>query len=426
MKTMENGICETTMKPRILQEFSMIELEHSPLGGSAAHRFMTCTASFLVQRTQIENGEFENIESEYAKLGTGAHELGATAIAQGVEPFEFIGETFNGYVAGWPDGIELDAVHIYFNDCMKILANRKEQGHMLLEDTIHLPHIHPLFKGTIDFGFWSLSDGVKLRDYKNGEGIGVSAPGNRQLLYYGFLMVMSDAALQNAPRDLPVELGIVQPNFYGMFEEPDVWTTTLGEVLDWGNSVLIPRMNALTERQGITDADYVPGQHCQFCPVLLDCIVMQRAFEEFATASEDFIVMLTDTELDHFYSQREYARRFMNALEETVRARLIGGSNIPSAKLVEKRVNRVWKPGATAALQAAFGDAAYKPKEIKSPAQIEKVSSRGKDMALEWGYKPESNALSVAPLSDPRPEAKPRTNANTFAAHAQSYKEQGF
>ena len=164
-------------------EIPMIELEHSPLGGSAAHRFMTCTASFLLQREQIQDGTFENIESEYAKLGTGAHELGATALTEGAEPFEYIGEEFNGYLVGWPDGIDLDAVQIYFNDCMKILDTRKEQGNLLLETTIHLPHIHPLFKGTVDFGFWSLSDGVKLRDYKNGEGIGVAAPGNRQMLY---------------------------------------------------------------------------------------------------------------------------------------------------------------------------------------------------------------------------------------------------
>jgi len=405
----------------------MIELEHSPLGGSAAHRFMTCAASFLVQREQIEDGEYENIESEYAKLGTAAHELGATALSEGVEPYEYLGEEFGGYLVGWPDGIDLDAVQIYFNACMKIIAERKDRGTILLETTIKAPHIHPLFKGTVDFGFWSLSDGVYLRDYKNGAGIGVAAAGNRQLLYYAFLMIMSDEALQKAPRDLPVNLGIVQPNFYGVFEEPDVWITTLGEVLDWGHNVLLPRMFALTNRHFlISEVDYVAGTHCQFCPVLLDCMVMQRAFREFAEASEDFIVMLTDTELDHYYSQREYARRFMNALEETVRARLIGGSNIPSAKLVEKRVNRVWKPGASAALQAAFGEAAYKPKEIKTPAAIEKLSSRGKEMALEYGYKPESNALSVAPLSDPRPEAKPRTNANVFTQHAASYEEQGF
>jgi hypothetical protein len=48
------------------------------------------------------SGQFENIESEYAKLGTAAHELGAKAIATGLEPYEFLGEEFNGYSPAGP------------------------------------------------------------------------------------------------------------------------------------------------------------------------------------------------------------------------------------------------------------------------------------------------------------------------------------
>lgn len=405
----------------------MIELEHSPLGGSAAHRFMNCSFSFLKQREQIEDGTFENIETEWAKLGTAAHELGAKAIATSLEPYEFLGEEFNGYIAGWPGGISLDVLQVYFNICMNVLAHRKEQGNMLLETTIHLPEIHSLLRGTVDFGFWSLSDGLDLIDYKNGEGIGVSARNNRQLLYYAFLMIMSDKELHAAPRDFPVRLRIVQPNFYGIHEAPDVWETTLGFVLDWGHNELLPRMNRLTSAHDEpTEEDATPGDHCQFCPVLLDCPKMQRAFQEYAGASEDFITMLTNEELDHYYSQREMARRFMNVLETTVHARLVGGGSIPSAKLVEKKVARVWKPGAEAALKEAFGVRAYAPMKVHSPAQIEKLSSRGKEIALEWGYKPESAGLSVAPLSDPRPEAKPRGNATVFGSHGQTPEAAGF
>ncbi len=404
----------------------MIELEHSPLGGSGAHRFMTCAGSFLLHREQLKNGTFESIESEFAKEGTAAHELCAAAVATQTEPYEFLGEQFGGYLAGWPGGLSLDAAHIYFNDCMRILDNRKEAGTLLIEQTIHLPEIHPLLRGTVDFGFWSRSDGVKLRDYKNGEGIGVAAPGNRQLRYYAFLMIMSDQWLRAADRSMPVSLGIVQPNFYGIFEEPDIWETTLGEVLDWGHNELLPCMNDLMSRIEIFIEDFVTGEHCQFCPVMLDCPKMQKAFKEYAEASEDFISMLTNEELNAYYVERENVRRFMKTLETTVHARLIGGGSIPSAKLVEKKVARVWKPGAAAALQAAFGDKAYKTREMISPAAAEKLSSRGKELALEYGYKPESAGLSVAPLTDPRPEAKPRGNASTFAAHAQTPEEAGF
>ena len=402
----------------------MIELEHSPLGGSGTHRFLSCAGSFLLHRHQLENDEFETIESDFAKLGKAAHELCARAILENTEPYEYLGEEFGGYLAGWPDGIDLDAVHVYFNECLGIV-DREGFGRVLVEETIHLPDLHPLLRGTVDFGYYNHRL-VALRDYKNGEGIGVAAGGNRQLLYYAFLMIMADEHLRNLPRDFPVDLGIVQPNFYGIFEDPDTWITTIGYVLDWGHNELLPRMNSLMATQEIVEDDFVPGGHCQFCPVLLDCPKMQQAFREYVEGSEDFILMLTDEELDRYYSQREHARRFMKALETTVHARLVGGSKIPSAKLVEKRTNRVWKPGAQAALQAAFGDKAFTPREIKSPAQIEKLSSRGKELAREYGYKPESASLSVAPIDDPRPEAKPRTNAAVFEGHAQSPEEMGF
>ena len=403
----------------------MIELEHSPLGGSGAHRFMTCAGSFLLHREQLQAGTFENIESEFAKLGTDAHELCAAAISTGTEPYEYLGEQFGDHIAGWPDGLSLDAAHIYFNECMGILDRHAHKGWMVVEKTYHLPHIHPLLRGTVDFGFLT-TDHIYLRDYKNGEGIGVTAPGNRQLLYYAFLLAMGDKQVALMPPATRVSLGIVQPNFYGVFEAPEVWETTLGHVLAWGHEELLPCMNDLMSRIEIFLEDFVTGEHCQFCPVMLDCPKMKKAFKEYAEASEDFIAMLTNEELNAYYVERENVRRFMNALESTVHARLISGGSIPSAKLVEKRVNRVWKPGATAALQAAFGEQAYSERKVKSPAQVEKLSSRGKEIALEWGYKPESAALSVAPLSDPRPEAKPRGNATTFADFVQTPEQMGF
>jgi hypothetical protein len=396
----------------------MIELEHSPLGGSGAHRFINCDGSFLLHREQLEDGTFENIESEYARLGTGAHELGASCLTDGKEPFEYLGEEFNGYLAGWPGGIELDAVQIYVNDCRSIMdATEGRPREVLIERTIHLPAIHPLFKGTVDFGVLTAKR-LWLRDYKNGEGIGVAAPGNKQLLYYAALMIRENPHWQEIPRDMPVSLGIVQPNFYGIFEEVETWETTVGEVLDWLDAVLLPKMRSLDAERDILLSDFVPGDHCQFCPVLLDCPKMREAFEEYAAASEDFITMLSNEEIDALYGKREYARRFMKALEEVTYARKIAGAPITSAKLVEKQTARVWKPGATAALKAALGDKAFTEPKVLSPAGVEKLSSTGKALALEWGYKPEADRLTIAPLTDRRPEAKVAGNAKVFEAHA--------
>lgn len=402
----------------------MIELEHSPLGGSGAHRFMVCGGSFLLHRALYEAGELEETTSEYAEIGTGAHELGARCLTENREPFEYIGEEFNGYKVGVPDGISLDAVSVYVDHCRGLMPP-DGTGRLMIETSLAHPEVHPYLKGTVDWCHWSSRRGLFLRDYKNGEGVGVSAVNNEQLLYYAFLVILDNPWLRDsAPKDFPVSLGIVQPNFYGVFEEPDIWETTLGRVTEWGQEKLIPRMNELVITQDVDSDDFVTGSHCQFCPVLLDCPKMQAAFRAYAKGSEEVIEMLTDTELDAFYAQRENARRFMNALETTVKARLIGGSEIPSAKLVETRTSRTWKPGAEVALKAAFGDNAYDPRKIKSPAQIEKLSSRGKEMAVEWGFKPDAAKLSVAPLDDPRPAVKGTSNERAFAAFAKPVEDE--
>ena len=409
----------------------MIELEHSPLGGSSAKRFMTCAGSFLKQREAILDGTFEDIPTEFAEIGTAAHELGAICLATDTEPFEYLGETFNGYRAGWEGELGLDAVQVYVNECRAVMDLCDYDGLAVVEKTYKAPHLHKLLKGTVDFGYLSPSRGLFLRDYKNGEGVAVSVVNNFQLLYYAFLMLVDSEATQfgeeNWTADTPVNLGIVQPNYYGIFEDVETWIVTVDFVWNWGHKVLLPEMHRLYEAgMTIRDSDFVPGDHCQFCPVLLECPVMQRAFKEYADASEDFITMLTNEELDHLYSQREYARRFMTALERVVYARKIAGGNIASAKLVEPMTARVWKPGAEAQLKATFGEKAYAPRKVLSPAAIEKLSSRGKELALEYGFKPDANRLTIAPLSDRRPEAKPRTNATVFEAHAQSPQDMGF
>lgn len=404
----------------------MIELEHSPLGASGATRWFNCEGSFLLHRELLEADEFEPRESEFARLGTAAHELAAKCLQEQREPWEFIGQRIGGYLVGNNGDFEIkpDAVAIYTNECERIWP-RDGLGAALIEETIHLPQVHPLLKGTVDFGYWSKNRAIHLRDYKNGEGIGVSAPNNKQLLYYGFLFVLKFPWLrESAPKDFPVTLGIVQPNFYGVYEAPDIWETTLGVVRDWGFDELLPRMSKLMQTRDIDESDFNSGDHCQFCPVMLECPKAQAAFDAITDESlvingEVFLDMLENEELDARYAKRALARKFLTALDDVVKARLLNGAKMEHAKLVEKQTNRVWKPGAAAALQKAFGKDAYVPAKLKSPAAIEGLSTRGKEMAQEWGYKPDADGLSVAGMDDRRPAAVPQTsNVKAFANFA--------
>lgn len=389
---------------------SGITLEHSPLGGSGADRWFHCAGSFLLHRELMENGEFEEITSDFADLGTAAHELGARCLIEGTEPFEYVGEAIGGYVVG--EDIRLDAVAAYVNLC-RAVRGPTGKGKVLIEQTIHLPHLHPLLQGTVDFAYWSARLGIDIIDYKNGEGVIVEAVQNRQGLYYAFLVIMENGWLRvDAPAELPVRIRIVQPNARGIFEPDVVWEVTVGFVREWGLKYLLPRMKALTAQRDIADDDFVPGSHCQFCPVLLECPKAQDAFQTYADGTE-FPEMLTNDEIDALYAKKDLARKFMTELDKVAYARAIGGHEFQHGKLVAKKASREWRPEAEKALAAALGEAAYE-KKLKSPAQVEKMSTRGKAMATEWGYKPVAEGLSFVTMSDDRPAAKPKGNVDVF------------
>jgi hypothetical protein len=398
----------------------MVEFEHSPLGGSAAKRFLNCGASFLLQRLLILHNEYEQPPtSEFADKGNAAHELAAHCLLNDDEPFEYIGEKVGKYTVH-PADLDPEAVAVYVNYCRAIMEQGGNHATSIIEQTFHLRDIHPLFKGTVDFGHWRLPEfscdpGLWLVDYKNGEGIGVEAYRNPQLMYYAVLLIMAHAELKALPFDFPVHLGIVQPNYWGVFEEPEMWHTTIREVFTFAKQELLPAMEALTndKRDMIPVDEFKSGDHCQFCPVMLDCPKLREAFETYAHQDE-FIEMLKDEEISALYALKDDARRYANELEKVAFARKLGGGNITTGKLVEKMVHRAWKPGAEQAAVQRFKEHAYNPRKLKSPAQMEKLSSDAKAFALEWGFKPESDRLTIAPLTDRRAEAKPITNADVF------------
>lgn len=389
----------------------MIELEHSPLGGSGAKRWLNCSGSFLMHREQLEDGVFERFTSEFADRGTDAHELAAECLNTKTEPYQHIGKEYtHGFIAGWPEGIELDAVSVYVDFCRSLLdkhlsADKSDamKVRQMIEVTMQSPQVHELLKGTVDYGVWSPTLGVDVVDYKNGEGIGVDVRDNEQVKYYAFLLVLNH--LQDWPSDTIMRLWIVQPNYFGIFEAPYSWETTIGAISDWGRNILVPKMDGLTRSRDISEDDFVLGEWCQFCPVLLDCPKTQRAFETYAQmADEEFVMMMSDEEISRYYEMRDPAMKFKNELEKVVYARKITGAQISSAKLVPKQIARQWKPGAEAAAKAQFGLKAMVPAKIKSPAALEKLSTDAADFAKEWGFKPNDGALTIAPLSDPRAE----------------------
>lgn len=381
----------------------MTELEHSPKGASSAERWMNCAGSAALLK-QLEFPETD--EPEYRGLGKAAHQLAYDCLTKTLDTWETIGTEVMGFTV---DKNMADAVQTYIDYVRGFMTG---QTTILIEERIGADPTkrpHPDFYGTVDFGAYG-PVALRVTDYKHGEGIVVEPEDNVQMKYYayGLLYEQRQRGVEIKP-DRKVILCICQPRAYHELGGVREWETTAGEILVWGDEVLIPKMEA-TE----LDNEFNAGQWCRFCPAKLFCPLLVGLFGAAAKANPNAIPQLSDQRLSLEYQQREAVRFYMKALDDEVYRRNMTGNTVPETKLVYKKANRVFRDGAQELFVQRFGDEAFEPAEFKSPAKMEKVSGDAAALVKEWAYMPKTG-LTVAPASDKRTAVKVEKVTDTFA-----------
>jgi Protein of unknown function (DUF2800) len=370
----------------------MADETHSPLGASGAERWLNCPGSFKLCQTA------ECVTSDHAELGTAAHILAAECINGNRDAWEFIGrepDAETGYGVGYAENeIDPDAVQEYVDMARLLLHDATKKGVEYVLGRNYRPNKY--FWGTADL-LALHEDRLVVADFKYGVGVNVPAEDNPQLLYYawGAINELYDIDL---PEDFAVELIICQPRA-AFGEHRKVWKTTVGYVTKWAQETLLPGMERAIEG----DETLAMGDHCQFCDAKLICPLMQDAFLQHDQPEP---TTLADADLDKFYAILPQVKMFSKALEAKAQARLTEGAELTSAKLVAMRTTRTWKDGAEKALASELGEDAFK-RDLKSPAQVEKLSARYKSFVAEWAYLPEATGYRVAPASDPAPAVNP-------------------
>jgi hypothetical protein len=147
--------------------------DHAELGASNAARWMACPGSVNLSRGM------PNYESEYSRIGTAAHAVGAMALERGVDA-----DMWQGLEV---EGIEIteeivEGVGIYVNYCRAII-DRVGKGNYWIEKKLSLESLNPPGKmfGTGDFtGYDPETKTLEVVDYKNGAGVVVEIEGNVQ------------------------------------------------------------------------------------------------------------------------------------------------------------------------------------------------------------------------------------------------------
>lgn len=372
-----------------------MENTHSPLGASAAERWMNCPGSVsLLSHLKLPETE----EPDYTREGTLAHAVGAHCLVNGTDAWEMVGQELP---EGTPDADMCEAVQVYLDTCRPFMVPHAKT---VIEAHLSSPK-HALMYGTVDFG--AVADSLlNVVDYKHGIGVPVEVEDNPQLKYYAYLV------LQDYPDVRRVVLRVVQPRCPHPDGPVRRWETTAEDICAWVERELVPAMRA-TE----LDESFMAGKWCRFCPAKLACPVMTGVFGAMATASK-IVEDMSDAELGREWQMIDLVKMRQKALEAEVFRRLQLGRPVDGTKLVHKRADRVWKPEAADVFRAAFGDEANVPVELKSPAQMEKIAA-AKAMVKEWAYTPESG-LTVAAESDKRPAVKVATASEVFTTAVES------
>lgn len=375
---------------------------------------MNCPGSVAlisrVKRLLADMGMPEADDEDYKIIGTAQHEAGEHCLRNGLDTWEIVGQVFST-VEITPE--LADAVQMYLDYVRPFMGD--EWKHYI-EFPISSP-VHPLFFGSLDFGSVLLKTltRIKVVDYKGGEGITVEATENPQLRYYAFGIVdgLERESGEEFSDDTPVDIAIVQPRAFHVDGPIREWTTTVGELKAWVYDVLVPAMEA-TALDETLDA----GPHCRFCPAKLVCPMLTSLFRAACLANPKEVVNYDDVSLARSYRHRAAVKFYLNALEaETFRRLNLGRTEgfDGICKLVPKKSNRVFKPDAKALAEKKFGDKAFTPPAMKSPAELEKLSPAAKAFVKEYAYHPDTG-LTVAAWDDAKPAVRVKSSNEAFGA----------
>jgi hypothetical protein len=374
---------------------------HSALGASSSSRWIVCPGSVTLARS------VPDVETTYAKEGTGAHHVGEQSLLLDINPREFLGEVYEGVRV---DEEMVDAVEVYTSYIQRRMELPSFQ-HMVVEERVDLGSLNPPLPmfGTTDCKL-QFDGFMEVVDYKHGIGVYVEAKDNPQAKYYGLgsLLKWIEENGFEAEMPSPIVTTIVQPRIpsaEGLIRHA---TYKPDELLDWGtDTLLVAAQRTIDEPE-----TYVPGEkQCMFCPAAGVCPALRET--AIRTAQEEFghlpaPEVLTPAQLSEILGVSKLIGQWVNAVEAYAYTQAEHGKPPPGWKLVPKRARKYWREdvdeGALVEMAEMFGLSIDEvaPRKLLTPAQFDKLT--GVDPYEH--YERISKGQNLVPDDDPTPDAK--------------------
>ncbi|TGV21993.1 DUF2800 domain-containing protein [Mesorhizobium sp. M00.F.Ca.ET.186.01.1.1] len=391
------------------------ERPHALLSASGAHRWLHCTPSARLEAT------LPDTTSEAAKKGTLAHEIAELKLRkQFVEPMgpRKFANALKNFKADPLYESDMDThTTAYLEYIQSIVHAFSSPPYVVVEKKVDLGAFVPESFGTSDC---IIIGGKQMHviDYKNGQGVPVSAENNPQMMLYALGALQAYSMFYEIET---VHLSIVQPK---VWDEPSSWSISATDLLAWGESI-----KPIAAKAFNGEGEYVVGDHCGFCRARNTC----RARVDRLMSVEQYVPMkpplISWQEVGEVLRRAEGIVSWYNALKEAALSEVLKGGEVSGWKAVEGRGSRQYADidVAFAALKESGIDEAllYERKPL-TVAALEKVLGKAEYRKLleEPGLvRAEAGKPTLAPISDKREAIKRISAADDFKSEEESRNE---
>ena len=363
--------------------------QHSNIvGGSTAKRVIACPGSVtLVQQMPLKPS------SKYADEGTLLHNAIADVLGQGTPPASHIGASYQGVTLTE----ELHAEKLI--PALRALdaVDPHKEMEFQVEAVVGFGDALPGVFGSADL-IGRIGRRAVVLDWKFGSGVAVDVEENAQAMFYAAAAMRTDATRWAFKGVEEVELIIVQPAHAPHHIKR--WVTTPGRILNFERELFVAVKTAL-----LPDAPLTSGDHCRWCAAKPVCPLLTGAV---GRALQTRIKALDADQIAAYVANADLLETWIADVRALAQTMMEQGVRLPGYKLVPKRGTRKWLNEERALDElAALGLTNEELTEtaLLSPAKVEKVLKKRKlDLPRDLVVSV-STGNTIAPESDPRPEA---------------------
>ena len=371
--------------------------QHARLSASKSSTWLVCSGSL-----NYDDADYTDKRSSAGEDGTAIHMLSEDSMILSVDPSVFLGQKFNN--------IEIDDEHIniandYIEYCDDLLDSVK-----LSSDNFRYGFEHRVaYTNWAKDGFGTMdmfiidheNKTVHVIDLKSGR-INVSAIENTQLMLYALGLTQELGIVGYNYR-----LHIIQPRTYNF----DWWDCSYKDLMAFGEYVKERSALTLLPNPPRTASD----KACKFCPNAPTCGTLRVYMDNIMINIFDEVTPMETlplTDLAKIIKNKSLILEYIKKSEEYLIAKAQSGTDLKDVgfKLVQTNTRIKFNDTAESMLKSRLGDKAYKPQVLIGVTAARKLLD--KEIIAKITFKPEGS-ITLAPLSDKRPEVKAVTEMFT-------------